>query len=118
MPDSSRSARPPRARGPPRRTRSSRIASSSGMAEDKVSWIEIVSPEQAEEAQDAPLLEAYREVMAQNPHGKADNVMRVRCLGCDDITHGHPTGCRRPPVPCGRWPPAVKSRLMLSLAPS
>jgi hypothetical protein len=48
------------------------------MAEDKVSWIEIVSPEQAEEAQDAPLLEAYREVMAQNPHGKADNVMRVR----------------------------------------
>ena len=48
------------------------------MAEDKVSWIEIVSPEQAEEAQDAPLLEAYKEVMAQNPHGKADNVMRVR----------------------------------------
>ena len=34
--------------------------------------------EQAEEAQDAPLLEAYKEVMAQNPHGKADNVMRVR----------------------------------------
>lgn len=51
------------------------------MADEQIAWIAVVTPEQAEASQDGPLLEAYKEVMAQNPHGKADNVMQVPLFG-------------------------------------
>lgn len=47
---------------------------------EQVAWVSVVTPEEAEASADEPLMAAYKEVMAQNPHGKADNVMRVHSL--------------------------------------